>query len=65
MYAIRSYYDYLQSFKGCVIVVSHDRYFIDKVTEHLFVFEGNGYIKDFVGSYSDYQKEYIERNNFV
>ncbi|MBI9061229.1 MAG: ABC-F family ATP-binding cassette domain-containing protein [Marinilabiliaceae bacterium] len=48
--------DYLQNFKGCVVVVSHDRYFIDKVTDHLFVFEGNGKIKDFPGDYTDYQE---------
>ncbi len=47
--------DYLQNFKGCVLVVSHDRYFIDKVTDHLFVFEGDGQIKDFPGDYTDYQ----------
>ena len=39
--------DYLANFKGCVIVVSHDRYFLDRVADHLFVFEGNGVIKDF------------------
>lgn len=48
--------DYLQNFKGCVVVVSHDRYFIDKVTDHLFVFEGDGNIKDFPGDYTDYQE---------
>jgi len=48
--------DYLQNFKGCVLVVSHDRYFIDKVTDHLFVFEGGGKIKDFPGDYTDYQE---------
>ncbi|WP_439184943.1 ABC-F family ATP-binding cassette domain-containing protein [Carboxylicivirga taeanensis] len=55
--------DYLSNFKGCVMVVSHDRYFLDKVTDHLFVFEGNTVIKDFVGSYSDYtqQKKTEER----
>lgn len=47
--------DYLLNFKGCVLVVSHDRYFIDKVTDHLFVFEGEGNIKDFPGDYTDYQ----------
>ncbi len=46
--------DYLQQFDGCVMVVSHDRYFLDKVTDHLFVFEGNGKIKDFPGNYTDY-----------
>ncbi len=46
--------EYLQHFTGCVIVVSHDRYFMDKVAEHLLVFEGGGQIKDFPGSYSDF-----------
>ncbi len=47
--------EYLQSFKGCVIVVSHDRYFMDKVVDHLLVFEGQGDIRDFPGNYSDYR----------
>ncbi len=46
--------EYLQGFSGCVIVVSHDRYFMDKVAEHLLVFEGEGRIKDFPSSYTDY-----------
>jgi len=51
--------EYLETFKGCVIIVSHDRYFLDKIAGHLFVFEGNGVIKDFVGKYSEY-REYIK-----
>lgn len=47
--------EYLRNFKGCVIVVSHDRYFMDKVVDHLLVFEGNAVIKDFPGNYSDYR----------
>jgi ABC transport system ATP-binding/permease protein len=47
--------DYLRNFKGCVIVVSHDRFFMDKIADHLFVFEGQGRIKDFPGNYSDYR----------
>ncbi|WP_075601672.1 ABC-F family ATP-binding cassette domain-containing protein [Saccharicrinis aurantiacus] len=46
--------EYLQAFKGCVIIVSHDRYFMDKIVDHLFVFEGQGEIKDFPGNYSIY-----------
>ncbi len=46
--------EYLAGYGGCLIVVSHDRYFMDKVADHLLVFEGNGRIKDFPGSYSDY-----------
>lgn len=47
--------EYLQNFKGCVIVVSHDRYFMDKVVDHLLVFKGQGDIRDFPGNYSDYR----------
>ena len=48
--------EYLRNFKGCVIVVSHDRYFMDKVVDHLLVFKGNGEIKDFPGNYTDYRE---------
>lgn len=48
--------DYLVNFKGCVIVVSHDRFFLDRIVDHLFVFEGNGVVKDFPGNYSDYRE---------
>jgi len=48
--------EYLQSFKGCVIVVSHDRYFMDKVVDHLLAFQGNAIIKDFPGNYSQYRE---------
>jgi ATP-binding cassette subfamily F protein uup len=51
--------DFLLKFRGCLIIVSHDRYFMDKLTEHLFVFEGNGKIRDFWGNYSDYRDEEI------
>lgn len=47
--------EYLRNFKGCVIVVSHDRYFMDKVVDHLLVFNGQGDIRDFPGNYSDYR----------
>ena len=47
--------EYLQDFAGCVIVVSHDRYFLDRVAQHLFVFKGDGEIKDFPGDYSTYR----------
>ena len=47
--------EYLQNFKGCVIVVSHDRYFMDKVVDHLLVFRGNADIKDFPGNYTQYR----------
>lgn len=48
--------EYLQQFKGCLIVVSHDRFFMDKIVDHLLVFEGNAVIKDFPGNYSDYRQ---------
>ncbi|PKP10589.1 MAG: ABC transporter [Bacteroidetes bacterium HGW-Bacteroidetes-4] len=48
--------DYLKSFSGCVLLVSHDRYFMDKIVDHLFVFEGEGLIKDFPGNYSQYRE---------
>lgn len=48
--------EYLQDFPGCVIVVSHDRYFMDKVVDHLLVFKGEGEIKDFPGNYSQYRE---------
>lgn len=46
--------EYLSEFKGCVIVVSHDRYFLDNIADHLFVLEGDGVVKDFPGTYSEY-----------
>jgi ABC transport system ATP-binding/permease protein len=47
--------DYLSDFEGCLILVSHDRYFMDQLVDHLFVFEGNGVVRDFPGNYSDYR----------
>lgn len=47
--------EYLASFKGCVIVISHDRFFLDSIVDHLFVMSGDGLIRDFPGSYSDYR----------
>ena len=46
---------YLQQFKGCVIVISHDRFFLDSIVDHLFVMEGEGTVRDFPGGYSDYR----------
>ena len=48
--------DYLRNFRGCVIVVSHDRYFMDKVVDHLLVFHGDGVIKDFPGNYTQFRE---------
>lgn len=49
--------EYLSDFEGCVIVISHDRYFLDSVADHLFVLEGEGKVRDFPGSYSEYREE--------
>jgi ATP-binding cassette subfamily F protein uup len=51
--------DYLRSFEGCLVVVSHDRYFMDKMVDHLFVFQGQGKIKDLVGNYTEYRKDLL------
>jgi ATP-binding cassette subfamily F protein uup len=49
--------DFLKHFEGCVIFISHDRFFIDKLADHIFVFEGKGKIKDYYGSYSEYRRK--------
>lgn len=53
--------DFLEGFKGCIIIVTHDRYFMDKIADHLFVFEGNGVVRDFNGNYQDYIDELEEK----
>lgn len=53
--------DYLEKFSGCLIVISHDRFFLDNIVDHLFVMEGNGRIKDFPGNYSEYRQWADER----
>ena len=50
--------DFLVDFQGCLIIVTHDRYFMDKLVDHLFVFEGEGKVKDFLGNYNDYRLNY-------
>lgn len=52
---------FLQDFQGCLLVVTHDRYFMDKLVDHLFVFEGEGEIRDFPGNYTDYRQEQNEK----
>jgi ATP-binding cassette subfamily F protein uup len=47
--------DFLEDFPGCLMIVTHDRYFMDKLVDHLFVFEGEGKVKDFIGTYNDYR----------
>ena len=54
--------DYLRNFQGCLIVVSHDRYFMDRVVDHLFVFHGNGNVQDFPGNYTQYRLEQGAKN---
>tara|TARA_B100000683_G_C12251290_1_gene457586 strand:- start:98 stop:721 length:624 start_codon:yes stop_codon:yes gene_type:complete len=51
--------NYLLDFTGCVIIVSHDRFFLDRICDHLFVFKGKGQVKDFPGNYTEY-REYIK-----
>ena len=55
--------DFLSEFAGCLLLVSHDRYFMDNLVEHLFVFEGEGKIKDFYGNYTDYKDQKTELNS--
>jgi len=47
--------EFLMNFPGCLLIVSHDRYFLDRLVDHLFVFEDNGHIRDFPGNYTDYR----------
>jgi len=54
--------DFLQTYKGCLLVVSHDRYFLDQTVDQLFVFEGDGKVKGFMGNYSQYH-DYLEKKN--
>ncbi|MDR1156041.1 MAG: ABC-F family ATP-binding cassette domain-containing protein [Bacteroidales bacterium] len=53
--------DYLQSFRGCLLIVSHDRYFMDRLVDHIFVFEGSGDIRDYTGNYTEYRNLRLEQ----
>jgi len=53
--------EFLAGFGGCLIIVSHDRYFMDKLVDHLFIFEGNGVVRDFTGTYTEYRNEEEEK----
>jgi len=55
LFALNRLEEFLLSFKGCLVIVSHDRYFLDKLTDHIFIFEGGGEIKDHYGTYSSYR----------
>jgi ATP-binding cassette subfamily F protein uup len=57
LFALIKLEEFLMNFRGCLIIVSHDRYFLDKLTDHLFIFKGDGKIKDYYGSYSAYQHQ--------
>jgi len=54
---------FLSQFQGCLIIVSHDRYFMDKIVDHLLVFEGEGKIKDFIGSFTEYRDQQTQSKN--
>jgi ATP-binding cassette subfamily F protein uup len=56
LFAMTALEDYLKTFQGCLVVISHDRYFMDKITDHLLVFQGDGVIDDILGNYTDYRK---------
>ena len=57
--------EYLRQFQGCLIVVSHDRYFMDKMVDHLFVFEGQGELKDIVGNYTVFRQQQLDKKRGV
>lgn len=61
IYTLNRLEEYLMNFAGCLIIVSHDRYFMDRLVDHTFIFNGNGKIKDFPGNYSHY-RAYVEAN---
>ena len=54
---------FLLDFQGCVLIVSHDRYFLDRLVDHVFAFEGNGVVKDFPGNYSEYRQWVYDRED--
>lgn len=56
---------YLAEYPGCLIIVSHDRFFLDKVVDHLFIFEGEGVIRDYNGNYTQYRLEQESKNMMI
>jgi ATP-binding cassette subfamily F protein uup len=62
IFALSVLEDYLHNFQGCLIVVSHDRYFMDKMVDHLFVFKGEGKVKDLIGNYTTYRETKLKEN---
>lgn len=65
IYTINILEDFLFNFQGCLLVVSHDRYFMDKLVDHVFVFEGNGKIKDYYGNYTQYYRAKLAEDTAV
>jgi ATP-binding cassette subfamily F protein uup len=61
---LRTLEEFLLEYPGCILIVSHDRYFMDRMVDHLFAFEGNGVIKDFPGNYSQY-REALAKEGFT
>jgi ATP-binding cassette subfamily F protein uup len=57
--------NFLTDYPGCLLIVSHDRYFMDRLVDHLFVFEGNGVVKDFPGNYSSYRSSLKEKDDVI
>ncbi|HMU46766.1 MAG TPA: ABC-F family ATP-binding cassette domain-containing protein [Chitinophagaceae bacterium] len=55
--------NFLSEFQGCLLIVSHDRYFMDRLVDHLFIFEGDGVIRDFPGNYSQYREEVLSKSD--
>jgi ATP-binding cassette subfamily F protein uup len=60
---LRQLESFLREYQGCLVVVTHDRYFMDQLVDHLFVFEGNGVIRDFPGNYTDYRESLREKKS--
>lgn len=61
---LRTLEEFLLDYPGCILIVSHDRYFMDRMVDHLFAFEGNGVIKDFPGNYTQY-REALAKESFT
>ncbi|MCK5574691.1 MAG: energy-dependent translational throttle protein EttA, partial [Sphingomonadales bacterium] len=58
---LRALEDAMEEFAGCVVVISHDRFFLDRLATHILAFEGNGHVEWFEGNYYDYERDYKKR----